>query len=126
MVVFFTTGSYLYMESIMSMWQGMGILYEVWKYKLFLIETLDSQETSLALEIYRTACCNGRGTVMLYVARGKVSEGTDFDQPRLVPHRQLIALAPLHQQPIQPYPPLQSTPPNEPKSRTLHCPDPNR
>jgi DNA excision repair protein ERCC-2 len=77
MVVFFP--SYLYMESIISMWQGMGILDEVWKYKLLLVETPDSQETSLALETYRTACSNGRGAVMLCVARGKVSEGIDFD-----------------------------------------------
>ncbi|KAI9847627.1 MAG: DNA-dependent ATPase of the nucleotide excision repair factor 4 complex [Sclerophora amabilis] len=76
-VVFFP--SYLYMESIISMWQGMGILDEVWKYKLILVETPDSQETSLALETYRTACCNGRGAILLCVARGKVSEGIDFD-----------------------------------------------
>ncbi|KAK7722070.1 TFIIH/NER complex ATP-dependent 5'-3' DNA helicase subunit [Diaporthe eres] len=77
LVVFFP--SYLYMESIISMWQGMGILNEVWKYKLILVETPDAQETSLALETYRTACCNGRGAVLLCVARGKVSEGIDFD-----------------------------------------------
>ncbi|EAQ83884.1 hypothetical protein CHGG_10288 [Chaetomium globosum CBS 148.51] len=77
LVVFFP--SYLYMESIISMWQGMGILDEVWKYKLILVETPDAQETSLALETYRTACCNGRGAVLLCVARGKVSEGIDFD-----------------------------------------------
>jgi DNA excision repair protein ERCC-2 len=97
-VVFFP--SYLYMESIVSMWQSMvsfvlaltrilclspanqakkGILDEIWKYKLILVETPDSQETSLALETYRTACCNGRGAVLLCVARGKVSEGIDFD-----------------------------------------------
>jgi DNA excision repair protein ERCC-2 len=76
-VVFFP--SYLYMESIISMWQGMGILDTVWKYKLILVETPDSQETSLALETYRTACNNGRGAVLLCVARGKVSEGIDFD-----------------------------------------------
>jgi DNA excision repair protein ERCC-2 len=67
------------MESIISMWQGMGILDEVWKYKLILVETPDAQETSLALETYRTACCNGRGAILLCVARGKVSEGIDFD-----------------------------------------------
>jgi len=76
-VVFFP--SYLYMESIISMWQGMGILDNIWKYKLILVETPDSQETSLALETYRTACNNGRGAVLLCVARGKVSEGVDFD-----------------------------------------------
>jgi DNA excision repair protein ERCC-2 len=76
-VVFFP--SYLYMESIISMWQGMGILDNIWKYKLILVETPDSQETSLALETYRTACNNGRGAVLLSVARGKVSEGVDFD-----------------------------------------------
>lgn len=76
-VVFFP--SYLYMEGIISMWQGMGILDQVWKNKLILVETPDSQETSLALETYRTACSNGRGAVLLCVARGKVSEGIDFD-----------------------------------------------
>ncbi len=76
-VVFFP--SYLYMESIISAWQGMGVLDEVWKYKIILVETPDSQETSLALETYRTACCNGRGAILLCVARGKVSEGIDFD-----------------------------------------------
>lgn len=76
-VVFFP--SYLYMESIISMWQSMGILDQVWKNKLILVETPDSQETSLALETYRTACSNGRGAVLLCVARGKVSEGIDFD-----------------------------------------------
>lgn len=77
MVVFFP--SYLYMESIISMWQSMGVLDEVWKYKLILVETPDAQETSLALETYRKACSNGRGAVLLSVARGKVSEGIDFD-----------------------------------------------
>lgn len=76
-VVFFP--SYLYMESIISAWQTHGILDLVWKNKLILVETPDSQETSLALETYRTACCNGRGAVLLCVARGKVSEGIDFD-----------------------------------------------
>ncbi|KAK6462861.1 putative transcription initiation factor TFIIH subunit [Scheffersomyces coipomensis] len=77
MVVFFP--SYLYMESIISMWQNMGVLDEVWKYKLILVETPDAQETSLALETYRKACSSGRGAVLLSVARGKVSEGIDFD-----------------------------------------------
>ncbi|KAF2083344.1 DNA repair helicase [Saccharata proteae CBS 121410] len=76
-VVFFP--SYLYMESTISQWQGMGVLDDVWKYKLILVETPDAQETSLALETYRTACNNGRGAVLLCVARGKVSEGIDFD-----------------------------------------------
>ena len=76
-VVFFP--SYLYMESIISAWQAMGTLDAVWQHKLILVETPDSQETSLALETYRTACVNGRGAVLLCVARGKVSEGIDFD-----------------------------------------------
>ncbi|KAJ5082355.1 hypothetical protein N7532_011398 [Penicillium argentinense] len=76
-VVFFP--SYLYMESIISMWQGMGILDQIWNYKLIMVETPDAQESSLALETYRTACCNGRGAILFCVARGKVSEGIDFD-----------------------------------------------
>jgi len=67
------------MESIISAWQGMEILDTVWKYKLILVETPDAQETALALETFRTACNNGRGAVLLCVARGKVSEGIDFD-----------------------------------------------
>ncbi|KAG5519851.1 hypothetical protein PMAC_000126 [Pneumocystis sp. 'macacae'] len=77
LVAFFP--SYIYMESIISQWQTMGILDEIWKYKLILVETPDSQETVLALKTYRTACNNGRGAVLLCVARGKISEGIDFD-----------------------------------------------
>ncbi|EJU04718.1 DNA repair helicase [Dacryopinax primogenitus] len=71
--------SYLYMESIVAAWNDMGILNEVWKNKLIFVETPDANETSIALENYRRACNNGRGAVMLSVARGKVSEGIDFD-----------------------------------------------
>ena len=95
--------SYLYMESIISMWNEMvfffsllffilfyfyffisnfflqNLLNEVLKHKLIFIETPDAAETSLALENYRLACNNGRGAVLLSVARGKVSEGIDFD-----------------------------------------------
>ncbi|GAA5984948.1 hypothetical protein JCM11641_005595 [Rhodosporidiobolus odoratus] len=71
--------SYLYMESIVSAWNEMGILNEVLKYKLIFIETPDAVETSAALENYRRACDNGRGACLLSVARGKVSEGIDFD-----------------------------------------------
>ncbi|RKP13083.1 helicase C-terminal domain-containing protein, partial [Piptocephalis cylindrospora] len=56
-----------------------GILQEVWRNKLIFVETPDAAETSLALEHYRVACDNGRGAVLLSVARGKVSEGIDFD-----------------------------------------------
>ena len=71
--------SYLYMESIVAAWHDMGILDEVWKHKLIFIETPDAPETSIALENYRRACDNGRGAILLSVARGKVSEGIDFD-----------------------------------------------
>ncbi|KDN43310.1 DNA repair helicase [Tilletiaria anomala UBC 951] len=71
--------SYLYMESIVAAWHDMGILEDVWKYKLIFIETPDANETSVALENYRRACDNGRGAILLSVARGKVSEGIDFD-----------------------------------------------
>jgi len=46
---------------------------------LIFVETPDANETSIALENYRRACDNGRGAVLLSVARGKVSEGIDFD-----------------------------------------------
>jgi DNA excision repair protein ERCC-2 len=67
------------MESIISAWQGMEILDEIWRYKLILAETPDAHESSLALETYRTACINGRGALFFCVARGKVSEGIDFN-----------------------------------------------
>ena len=70
----------------------------MWKHKLIFVETPDANETSIALENYRRvrrsvcaesrrrltraacqACDNGRGAVLLSVARGKVSEGIDFD-----------------------------------------------
>ncbi|KAK7105053.1 hypothetical protein V1264_019674 [Littorina saxatilis] len=56
-----------------------GILDQVQKQKLLFIETPDAAETSLALLNYQKACENGRGAVLLSVARGKVSEGIDFD-----------------------------------------------
>lgn len=77
LVVFFP--SYLYMESILSQWLGMGVFNEIYPHKLIFVETPDANETALALQSYRTACMNGRGAIMLCVARGKVSEGIDFD-----------------------------------------------
>jgi DNA excision repair protein ERCC-2 len=44
------------------------------------IETKDVIETTLALDNYRKACDSGRGAVFLSVARGKVSEGINFDR----------------------------------------------
>lgn len=88
------------MESIVAAWNDMvgprpwrseidcpltlscsqGILNEVWKHKLIFVETPDAAETAIALQNFRKACNNGRGAVLLSVARGKVSEGIDFDQ----------------------------------------------
>ncbi|OXA59642.1 general transcription and DNA repair factor IIH helicase subunit XPD [Folsomia candida] len=77
MVCFFT--SYLYMENVVASWYDQGIIDQLLKYKLLFIETQDAAETSLALFNYIKACENGRGAVLLSVARGKVSEGVDFD-----------------------------------------------
>ncbi|KAI0210009.1 General transcription and DNA repair factor IIH helicase subunit XPD [Lamellibrachia satsuma] len=77
MVCFFT--SYMYMESIVAAWYEQGIIDQVQKHKLLFIETQDAAETTLALINYHKACENGRGAVLLSVARGKVSEGIDFD-----------------------------------------------
>lgn len=71
--------SYLYMESIVASWNELGMLQELLNYKLIFIETPDAAETSIAIENYRMACDNGRGAILLSVARGKVSEGVDFD-----------------------------------------------
>ncbi|XP_041351579.1 general transcription and DNA repair factor IIH helicase subunit XPD-like isoform X2 [Gigantopelta aegis] len=74
---FFT--SYIYMETIVASWYEQGIIDQIQKHKLLFIETQDAAETSLALLNYQKACENGRGAVLLSVARGKVSEGIDFD-----------------------------------------------
>lgn len=76
-VCFFT--SYSYMESIVSNWYVQGIIEQILRHKLLFVETQDSMETSLALLNYSKACENGRGAVLFAVARGKVSEGIDFD-----------------------------------------------
>ena len=76
-VCFFT--SYLYMETVVATWYDQGVIDDVQKHKLLFIETQDAAETSLALLNYIKACENGRGAVLLAVARGKVSEGVDFD-----------------------------------------------
>lgn len=70
--------SYIFMETIVSAWQESGLLSEALRYKLIFIETPDGLETSIALDNYRKACDNGRGAILLSVARGKVSEGIDF------------------------------------------------
>merc|ERR1719350_2733441 len=76
-VCFFT--SYLYMENVVAAWYDQGVIDQIQRHKLLFIETQDAAETSLALINYIRACENGRGAVLLSVARGKVSEGVDFD-----------------------------------------------
>ncbi|CAK8693117.1 unnamed protein product [Clavelina lepadiformis] len=70
--------SYVYMENIVASWYEQGILENIQRNKLLFIETQDAAETSMALDKYHEACGNGRGAVLLSVARGKVSEGIDF------------------------------------------------
>mmetsp|Transcript_8985 Transcript_8985/g.22241 ORF Transcript_8985/g.22241 Transcript_8985/m.22241 type:complete len:815 (-) Transcript_8985:62-2506(-) len=77
-VAFFT--SYSYMEQLVSEWDAIGVLRDLTKSKLVFIETKDVVETTLALDNYRRACDSGRGAVFLSVARGKVSEGINFDR----------------------------------------------
>jgi len=57
----------------------MNLLNAILKHKLLFVETTDTLETAIALENYRKACDSGRGAVFLSVARGKISEGIDFD-----------------------------------------------
>lgn len=76
-VCFFT--SYLYLESVVAAWYDQGIYETLLRYKLLFIETQDNAETSYALMNYVKACDIGRGAILLAVARGKVSEGVDFD-----------------------------------------------
>ncbi|GMI41395.1 hypothetical protein TeGR_g14727, partial [Tetraparma gracilis] len=77
-VAFFT--SYSYLESTVIEWEQMGILRKISDQKLIFIETKDVMETSIALTNFRKACDCGKGAVFLSVARGKVSEGINFDR----------------------------------------------
>lgn len=70
--------SYEYMDSVVSSWIDQNIMNRIQRNKLVFIETRDSGEISVALSNYFTACDNGRGAVLLAIARGKVSEGVDF------------------------------------------------
>ncbi|XP_041980454.1 general transcription and DNA repair factor IIH helicase subunit XPD [Aricia agestis] len=76
-VCFFT--SYMYLESVVGAWYDQGVVAALQRHKLLFIETQDAAETSFALLNYVRACESGRGAVLLSVARGKVSEGVDFD-----------------------------------------------
>ncbi|TGZ61903.1 hypothetical protein CRM22_007740 [Opisthorchis felineus] len=71
--------SYHYLESTFATWYEQHLIEQIQRHKLLFVETQDAEETSLALAAYHRACENGRGAVLLSVARGRVSEGIDFD-----------------------------------------------
>tara|TARA_B110000305_G_scaffold158100_1_gene174833 strand:- start:77 stop:361 length:285 start_codon:yes stop_codon:yes gene_type:complete len=58
----------------------MKILNKLTEKKLVFIETKDVMETSIALTNFKKACDCGKGGLFLSVARGKVSEGINFDR----------------------------------------------
>lgn len=76
-VVFFP--SYIYMEELITLWSESDIMSDILSQKLVFIETPDFKETELALKNYRNCCDSGRGAILFSVARGKVSEGVDFE-----------------------------------------------
>jgi DNA excision repair protein ERCC-2 len=57
----------------------MRLLNKMIKHKLIFVETPSTLETSISLQGYRKACDSGRGAIFFSIARGKVSEGIDFD-----------------------------------------------
>ncbi|ORD96895.1 RAD15 [Hepatospora eriocheir] len=71
--------SYIYMEEIVSIWSKTNIIKEIVKGKLVFIETPNLNETNIALRNFRKCGENGRGAILFCVARGKVSEGVDFE-----------------------------------------------
>nr|VZI37462.1 unnamed protein product [Spirometra erinaceieuropaei] len=71
--------SYHYLESTFATWYEQNLIEKIQRHKLLFVETQDNDETSLALANYHKACENGRGAILLSVARGKISEGIDFD-----------------------------------------------
>ena len=77
MVCFFP--GYMYMGKVLHAWMTSGLVSEITKHKLVFIESQDVEETALALANYRRACDIGRGAVFFSIARGKISEGIDFD-----------------------------------------------
>ncbi|KAH6925385.1 hypothetical protein HPB50_004512 [Hyalomma asiaticum] len=72
LVCFFT--SYVYLESVVAACM-IGILHNIMLQKLIKLSTAAILQPSVSAQ----ACENGRGAVLLSVARGKVSEGVDFD-----------------------------------------------
>ena len=83
-VCFFT--SYMYMENVVAAWYDQGVIDQIQKHKLLFIETQDAAETSLALLNYIKACENGRGAVLLSVARGKVSKNNNLLDHQFITH----------------------------------------
>ncbi|KNH01734.1 TFIIH basal transcription factor complex helicase subunit [Perkinsela sp. CCAP 1560/4] len=77
MVCFFT--GYTYMGKMLHSWKQSGILDKLAVHKLLFVETKDVEETNVALQSYRHACDVGRGAIFFSIARGKISEGIDFD-----------------------------------------------
>lgn len=73
------TRYYFFFQCYYNCRYDQGVVDQLQRHKLLFIETQDSAETSLALVNYIKACDSGRGAVLLSVARGKVSEGVDFD-----------------------------------------------
>ena len=71
--------SYIYMEEIVSLWAETTIINDIMTNKLVFIESPDFRETELAISNYKKACRCGGGAVLFCVARGKVSEGVDFE-----------------------------------------------
>ena len=78
MVCFFT--SKLYMRKVVKVWFESGLLTRLASHKPVFFETEDVVETTYALANYRKACDQGKGGLFLSIARGKVSEGIDFDR----------------------------------------------
>ena len=77
-VAFFT--SKMYMRLVVQRWFESGLLTRICARRPIFFETEDVVETTVALANYRVACDRGRGAIFLAVARGKVSEGIDFDR----------------------------------------------
>lgn len=71
--------SYIFMEETVAAWSETEIINEICENKLIFIETPDNAETEMALKCFRQACDSGRGAILLSVARGKISEGIDFE-----------------------------------------------
>ena len=72
--------SYILMKNYYDQWKGMNIVSEIEKHKSLYMEPKDSAEYKFVIKDYYEDVYKGpqKGSILMAVCRGKVSEGLDF------------------------------------------------